>query len=257
MSVICKLDPRIKLLLIIMLTVLVFFVSKLYIAVFLVLSFIVIRLAAKVQLNVKIFIKNLSFFSVFIILMQTIFGPGENFIISPLFPHSFPVLGGMGSLKWEGFILSMVIICRLSALVIIFPVFTEITSPGSLAVGLNALGLNYRTAFIVTTAFNLIPHFKEEALVIMDAQKLRGMQSFNKGFLLTKLKAYSGLALPLVLGAMRKAQSSSVAMDSRAFGIYKTRTWLERPKIKLCDVFSVAFSIIFFSGILFLNYGNF
>ncbi|MDR0323436.1 MAG: energy-coupling factor transporter transmembrane protein EcfT [Treponema sp.] len=254
MSIMNKLDPRIKLLLLIIFTAFVFFINRLPAAVCLLLSFLFIRLAARVTFNVIKCFKNLSLLAIFIIFIQTIFGPGENYIISPLFSQSFPVFGGMGSLKWEGFILSLVIICRLAALLIIFPVFSETTSPYSLAMGLNALGLNYRASFIVTTAFNFIPHFREEVLVIMDAQKLRGMRSFDKGFLLTKLKAYSGLALPLVLGAMRKAQSSSVAMDSRAFGVYKTRTWLEKPEIKLRDIISVILSIVLLSGILFLNH---
>jgi energy-coupling factor transport system permease protein len=90
----------------------------------------------------------------------------------------------------------------------------------------------------------------------MDAQKLRGARVFEKRSFLGKLKAYPGLAVPLVLGAMRKAKSSSVAMDSRAFGVYKTRTWLEKPKMKVYDLIFIALSLAFAAGILYLNYST-
>jgi energy-coupling factor transport system permease protein len=230
-----------------LLTVLVFFINKLPVIAFLTLVFILIRMIAKIPfLRIK-HIRNLSLLAAFIILMQSLFGPGENYIVKPLFL-------GMGSLKWDGFVLGLVIVCRVFALMIIFPVFAETTPPHRLAMGLYSLGFNYRAAFVITTAFNFIPSFVEEGRVIMDAQKMRGMSSFEDGSFFSRLKAYHGLALPLVLGAMRKAQISSVVMDSRAFGVYKTRTWLDKPQLEMYDILSLVFCIIFFAVILFINY---
>jgi len=254
MSVFCKFDARSKLVFIFLLTLLVFLVDKLSIIVCLLLSFIVIRLVAKIPFNGFKFFKNLTLLAVFIIVIQTLFGPGENYIVKPLFPPSFPLIGGLGCLKWDGFLLGLVIVCRLSAMMLILPIFTETTPPGEIAAGLCALGINYRTAFIITTAFNLIPLFREEALVIMDAQKLRGMRSFDRGSVFSGIKAYCGLAVPLMLGAMRKTQSSSVSMDSRAFGVYKTRTWIDIPKIKKSDYFFISSCVVFFAVFLIFNY---
>jgi energy-coupling factor transport system permease protein len=103
-------------------------------------------------------------------------------------------------------------------------------------------------------AFNLVPVFKEDALVIIEAQKLRGMRSFEEGSFFYKIQAYPFLVLPLMLGAMRKAQLSSIAMDSRAFGVYKTRTWLDKPKMNLYDFLYIAGCLIFTAFILFINY---
>jgi len=259
MSVLYKLDARTKLFFVFLLTLLVFLIDKLPVVVSLLLSFIILRLAVKIPFRGFKFFKNLTLLAIFIILMQTFFGPGENFIVKPLFPPSFPLLGGLGSLKWDGFILGLVIICRLSAMMLLLPVFTETTPPNQIAAGLCAVGFNYRTAFIITTAFNLIPLFREEALVIMDAQKLRGVRSFerrsfDRGSLFSGIKAYTGLAIPLMLGAMRKAQSSSVSMDSRAFGVYKTRTWIDIPQMKRIDCFFIASCVVFFVGFLIFNY---
>jgi len=247
MSVFFNLDARTKLFFILLLTLLIFFINTLVAAVCLPVSIIVIRFVTRIPLKGFKNLKNLTLLAIFIIFIQTLFYPGETFIVKPLFPASFPFLGGAGSLKWEGFILGIVIICRLAALILLLPMLTLTTSPYQISAGLCALGVNYRAAFVITTALNLIPAFKEEALLIMDAQKLRGMRKFG-------IKSYINLLVPLMLGAMRKAQASSVVMDSRAFGAYKTRTWLEKPKMKSLDFFFIAGSVVFFVIMMFINF---
>jgi energy-coupling factor transport system permease protein len=239
-------DARTKLFIILLLTFPVFFVSTFTASVCLLLSFIIIRFIAGIPVRGIKNIKNLTLLAVFIIFMQTLFGPGETFIIKPIFPASFPFFGGTGSLKLEGLIFGIMIVCRLAALMLILPVLTLTTPPYKIAAGLCALGINYRTSFIITTALNLIPLFKEEAFTIMDAQKLRGMRKFG-------IKSYISLLVPLMLGAMKKAQLASVAMDSRAFGVYKTRTWLDKPKMKSLDYFFMTGSVVFFIIMMFIN----
>jgi len=246
MSVFFNLDSRTKLFFVLLLTFLIFFINTLTASVCLLVSFIVIRFITRIPLKGFKYLKPLTLLAIFIILVQMLFGPGETFILKPLFPASFPLLGGTGSLKWEGFILGIVVICRLAALMLLLPMLTLTTSPHQISAGLCALGVNYRAAFVITTALNLIPSFKEEALLIMDAQKLRGMRKFG-------IKSYINLLVPLMLGVMRKAQISSVVMDSRAFGVYKTRTWLDKPKMKRLDFFFIAGSVVFFVIMMLIN----
>ncbi|MCL2266639.1 MAG: energy-coupling factor transporter transmembrane protein EcfT [Treponema sp.] len=266
----CFFDVRTKLVFVLLFTILVFIVDKLPVAVFLLLLSAVIRIISKALSGINKtaenhagssrnfpLVKNLTLLAAFIILIQMIFGPGSSYIVKPLFPSSLPALGGLGSLKWEGLLLGVIIVCRLFALVIILPVFTETSSPYQIAAGLCAAGLNYRTAFIITMSFNLVYLFRDEALVIMDAQRLRCQRSFerrNSGSILSRVRAYSGLLLPLMLGAMRKAQRSSDAMDSRAFGIYKKRTWIDKPVMKIRDFICITGCVIFFTGVLFVNF---
>jgi energy-coupling factor transport system permease protein len=254
MSVFYFLDARTKLFFVLLFTLLVFLLDTFSSIVCLLLLIAIIRITAGITFKegfsfkkIKYF-KNLTLLAIFIILMQTIFGKGENFIVKPLFPMSFPFLGGKGSLKWEGLLFGIVIVCRLAALALILPILTRTTPPHKITRGLCKIGINYRAAFIITSALNLIPVFNEEARVIMDAQRLRGMRKFG-------IKSYITLLIPLMLDAMQKAQISSTAMDSRAFGVYKTITWLEQPKMKPIDFFFIFGSVIFFTVIIFINYG--
>jgi len=259
MAFLISLDARTKLLCVLLITALIFLVDKIPAAVCLLFFLIVFRLAARVPFRSAKFFINLSLLAVLIILLQMMFFPGTNYIVKPLFPSSFPVFGGIGSLKMEGFFLGSVIACRLFALMVLMPVFTETTSPHKIASGLCALKINYRTAFIITSAFNLIPLFIQEAGLIIDAQKLRGLDSLEKARgvrkpLFSGIKAYCGLLLPLMLGAMRKAQVSAVVMDSRAFGIYKTKTWLDKSVMKTSDFLFIFACIAFIACILVINY---
>jgi len=224
-----KLDPRVKLLSVMLITIIVFIVDKFPVSVCLVLILILVRLWSKVSLFRIRYLLNLSLLAAFIILIQTFFG--------------------------GGLFLGLVITCRIFSLMLIFPILTQTSTPHELAAGLYALGLPYRIAFIITTAFNQVSHFSREAGLIMDAQKLRGLNVFeNRRAGLGKVKAYAEICLPLVLGAMRKAQISAAAMDSRAFGVHNTRTWLSKPKMKHGDYLFILGCCIFAAILLTANF---
>jgi energy-coupling factor transport system permease protein len=253
LSVKKQIDPRIRILLVSLFSVTVFIVDQLLVIIGLTLSFAVIRMAFKVPFrSIKTFL-TLSMLVTFIVLLQTLFGPGENYILKPLFSESLPLLGGMGSLKRDGFILGLVISSRLAALMILLPLLTAV-SPSQIALGLTGLGFNYRAAFIITSAFNFIPLFEDEGRAIMDAQKLRGARAFDNVSFFVKLKTYPGLVVPLVLGAMRKAKAAGTSMDSRAFGVYKTRTWMDKQPLGVKDYLSLVIYLLFVILTLWLNF---
>jgi energy-coupling factor transporter transmembrane protein EcfT len=53
---------------------------------------------------------------------------------------------------------------------------------------------------------------------------------------------------------MRKAQYAGIAMDSRAFGACRTRTWLTEIKMKREDFLAFAASFVFSAVMLALNF---
>ena len=231
-SFLYRLDPRTKLLLIPLLSMLVFIVNTLAAAIILLICFLALRMSVKIPFrNTKFYFKMLSAIIIFLIFLQMLFGPGETYIIGPF--------------RYDGFILGLVIGCRLVALMLLLPILTITTSPYMIVLGLTRLGLNYRASYVINTALNLVPVFEEEARNIMDAQKLRGMKAFEEGSFLDKAKAYPFLAMPLVLSAMRRAQLAGIAMDARAFGAYTSRTWLLHLKMKLPDYLSFAAFFVF------------
>ena len=250
-----KLDPRTKVLLSLLFTVVIFMVSRPPVAAGLTLSLVVLWFAAKMPFGkIRAYIKFLSAMVIFITVLQMIFGPGAHYIVKPLFPVWIPLIGGRGALKWEGLVLGFVSGCRLLALVLVLPMLIGTTAPHTLAQGLTRLGLNYKGAFIITSAINLIPVLEEEARYIIDAQKLRGLSAFEEKNILNKLKAYPALAVPLIIAALRRSQMMSFAMDSRAFGAYPGRTWLQPISMSAADYRALAASLVFCTIVLVLNF---
>ena len=223
-----------------MLSILAFIIDTLPVAAALLLCFLALRVSAKVPFSrVKFYFRLMSFVIGFIVLMQAAFAPGETYIL--------------WRFTLEGLLVGLVITLRIAALMLLLPILVLTTSPYMLILGLSRLGLDYRASFIISATLNMVPLFEEEARNIMDAQKLRGVKVFESGSFINKLKAYPSLAIPLMLGAMRRAQLAGIAMDARAFGAYKTRTWLLQIKMRGADYLSFAAFCIFAAGMLFLN----
>jgi len=137
----------------------------------------------------------------------------------------------------QGLHTGLMIACRIVALTALMPALTMTTEPPLLALGMTRLGLPYRAAYIITTTLNLIPSFEEEARQIIDARRLRGMQS-------VKWREYPAIVLPLMVKALRQAQLMALAMDVRAFGAYPTRTWLRVIRLSAVDYAAFTAGII-------------
>ena len=254
-SFLYRLDSRTKLMLVLFFTLIVFIVDQPFVAAALMLSFLGLLFAAKLPFKkITAYIKLLSALMVFVVVLQMLFGPGERYMLKPLIPESVPLVGGRGALKWDGLILGVVIVCRLTSLMLLLPMLTMTTTPRQLAMGLTRLGMPYKAAYIATTALNLIPAFEEDARIIMDAQKLRGMRAFEEGTLMDKFRAYPALAIPLLTGAMRRAQLLGIAMDARGFGAFKTKSWLESIRMTSADYRAFAAALVFAAAALILNW---
>ena len=253
-----RLDPRTKLLLTLFLTVPVFIVDNLALSACMMFFFIVLYITAKIPVK-KIFPygRFLVFLIAMVVVLQTLFGqetPATRYLLKPLVPEQVPFAGGLGSLKMDGLLTGLMISCRIVALSVLMPVLTETTDAGLLALGITRLGINYRAAFVITSTLNLIPSFEEEARSIMDACRLRGVTVFDKGNFFSKLKEYPAITFPLIVKAMKRASIMSLAMDARAFGAHKTRTWMRKIRMTTLDYLSFSAGIAFSVIIVSLNF---
>lgn len=185
---------------------------------------------------------------VFLFIVQSIFYPGEKAIIKPLIPTFVPLIGGIGKVTVEGICFAFLLTIRLLTMIILMPFFSMTTQMQTMALGLTKLGLPYHISFTTTSALNMVPILQSEVSIIMDAQKLRAMRIYEKGKIMDKLKSYTALVTPLVIGAMRRAQSMAVAMDSRAFGAMKTRTFLEDIRFTKWDWVFIVLTVIYSIG---------
>ena len=232
-----KCDPRVKVLILLVMSIIVFVCENLFVVTAMALIFLAQWFICKLPMkDIKGFLKVVTGMMGFIIVLQIIFyGDPDTAMWIYRFPEETPVIGGMG-FKWDGLFFGILLAIRFYALIMLLPTIVKTTRLDLLSLGIQGLGMNYKIAYMATTALNMIPAFQDEIRTIQEAQKMRGQTVFESGGLGEKIKGWISLVVPLVVGAMRRAQMMGVAMDTRAFGAYPQRTCISTLTLKKSDV---------------------
>ena len=253
-TIIHRLDPRAKTILILFLTIAIFAIRNFFIIAG-ILLFVLFswRLAGIPLSRMKTFFKFMTGLAVFLVIVQGLFF-GSRILFAPIIPDFIPGIGGIGSVKVDGILFGLLLSLRLFTLITLLPIVTMTTPVHLLTLGLTRMGLNYKISYLITSALNLVPTLQTEAITIMEAQKMRGMKVFESGTIKDKFKAYPALAVPLVIGAMQKAQLMGVAMDARAFGAYKDRTYIEDIKMDTKDWVVMVGGLITVLALIIMNF---
>lgn len=254
-SVLHRADPRFKTIVLIIYTMFIFIFTSFLSIGLLFLSILVLwKIAGIGYRTIVSYAKLLTVIFILLMIMQTIFYPGETILVEPLIPEGVPLLGGKGNIALEGILFGMILCLRVLTLMCTLPLLLVTTTIEELALGLVKMGLPYKIAFTATTALNQLPILRSDIVSIMNAQKLRGFTVFDDGKLFQKLKAFPTLVVPLVMGSMRRATLMGVAMDSRAFGSDKTRTYIMSLKIRPGDWLFLVVSLCYGVLLLYLNF---
>jgi energy-coupling factor transport system permease protein len=82
----------------------------------------------------------------------------------------------------------------------------------------------YEFAFSFSLAFRFVPTIAIEAQNIMDAQQSRGYEMQQKG-IINQVKNLFPLLVPLIISSIKRAFNVAEALESRAFGSEKKRTY--------------------------------
>ena len=121
----------------------------------------------------------------------------------------------------------------LSPIIAIAVIF--ITSrPGDLFQALVRWKLPYRLAYIPILALRFLPTVIVEIRTITDAQKSRALE-LEKGSIPSRIRKYIAIFVPLMIRMMRSALELGVALDSKGFGVMKTRTFSRELRWRLYD----------------------
>ena len=240
-----KLDPRVKMLWLACMFVLSFiFNHPLHLGV-LFISVLFLWIYMKIPFSeLKLFFKALTIVAIVTFFFQLLFYPGEHAIVSFSIPRWIPYFGGVTAITIEGLVNGIAMVLRLFIIVLTMPVITMSTSLEHLIISLIRMGMPYEIAFAATTALNLVPVLQSDALKIIDAQKARAFTALERGSFIDKIKAYVPLIVPLMVGSLKKGQQLEVAMESRAFGAYESRTYLTEIIMRSIDYVFAAFFVI-------------
>jgi energy-coupling factor transport system permease protein len=150
-------------------------------------------------------------------------------VLNAIFHRPLPsetMLFSLGPLtvSWEGLEIGLSIGLRVLFLVSTSLLFVATTDPHELVLSLvQQARLGYKLAFALLVAYRFLPLFADEYANIRAAARVRGIGS-DRGFL-ARFRSLRREAVPLLASAIRRAERLAIAMDSRAFGAYPTRTY--------------------------------
>jgi energy-coupling factor transport system permease protein len=205
----------------------------------LVLASILITFYRSAGLNFSFFLRKLRFFLVFgvLILVVQVLAVREGMLLLVFGP------GWARIAVWsEGLFSGMTMMLRFLNVVGSSFLFITVTDPNRLAYALMQLGLPYRPGFMLVTALRFIPVFHLELEQVRNAQMAKGIE-LEKLSPFKLVVAVRYLLAPLVISALGRVDALAVSMESRAFGLYSGRTYLERHELSARDCLPAAVAL--------------
>ena len=247
-----KLDPRTKILLVVLYIVALFCAKSL-----LTYGLMALCLAVCVRISrvgVKQLVRGLKPVLVIIIftgILNLFFTPGDRYIFEWGFLH----------VSDTGLRSAVFMVLRIMLLIMGTFLMTYTTSPISLTDGLERLlnGLKklhvpvHELAMMMSIALPFIPTLIEETDKIMSAQKARGAD-FESGNLIQKAKALIPILVPLFISAFRRADELATAMECRCYRGGEGRTKLHVLKYQRRDYIALTAGVLVVAAVLVLRH---
>ena len=251
-SLVHRLDPRVKLLIMVAYIVIVFlvkgFVGYGVLAAFLIVATMMSKLRLRFLLRS---VKPVLFIVAMTFVLNIFFTRGES---EPLLAWGFL------RIYREGIVFAVMMSLRLVFLLMGTSLLTLTTSPMALTDALERLLKPlklikfpvHEMAMMMTIALRFIPTLLEETDKIIKAQTARGAD-FESGNLLARAKAMVPLLVPLFVGAFRRADELAMAMEARCYhgGTNRTRMkvlHLQSIDAYACVVTAVVLALVVLEG---------
>ena len=256
-SVLHRMDPRMKLIIMILYIVMIFFI-KTFVGFGIVLVFLALTIALSHVPLLKVLksLKVIIILVIFTVVMSVLFynGKAEDLLWS----------AGILKIYKEGLLNAGRMALRLVFLVLGPTMLTFTTTPVELTDGLESLlkPLSYikfpvhELAIIMSIALRLIPTLVEETDKIQSAQKAR-CADFESGNVFKRAKAMIPVLIPLFVSSFRRAEDLAYAMDSRCYRGAKGRTRMKKLKVHFRDFAALFVMCVFFFAVLWLRYNFF
>ena len=250
-SVVHRLDPRTKLLLVVV-YIAALFLAEWFIS-YAVMAAVLATCVAISKVPPKSLVRGLKpvlFIIAFTAILNLFYTPGQEIWRWWIF-----------KITLEGVETAFFMMLRITMLIMGTFLLTYTTSPIRLTDGLESLlgPLKkihvpvHELSMMMSIALRFIPTLIEETDKIMSAQKARGAD-FETGSLLQRAKAMVPLLVPLFISAFRRADELAVAMECRCYHGGEGRTKLHVLHYQRRDVAAFAGGAVILAGVIVLRH---
>lgn len=238
-SLIHALDPRTKVISLIVMMVLIFLLNSPVEYMVAIALTIIMVLLSKVPIGFILKgLKPIWLLITFTAIINLLLGSGEIVI----FKWEFITI------TKEACFLAVSMMIRVVLLVVLSSLLTLTTPAMNLTTGIEKLLRplevikfpSHEVAMMMSIALRFIPTLTNEAEKIMKAQSSRG-NDFESGGIVKKAMAMVPLFVPLFISAFRRADELAMAMECRCYRGGKGRTSFKVLKYKTCDVVAFIF----------------
>ena len=246
-----RLDPRIKLLMLIAYIVALFVADTFYGLALCALFVIVAIFVSRVPFgSVLRSVKGIVFLLVFTSVLNLFFHGGNHLLVE----------WGIIHIYLEGVLFAIFLMFILIFLVLGSALLTLTTTPVSLTDGLESLlkPLKYikfpvhALALIMSIALRFIPTLMDETNRIIAAQKARGAD-FETGNIVKRVKAIIPILIPLLISAFRRAEELGDAMDARCYTNSPNRTKYKKLTFTWRDLVAALVVAALIAGVALFN----
>lgn len=239
-----KIDPRVKILFIVILTSLAVLAKDVvYLSIVLFFA-IIINLCLRVDLIQGI--KRIRhFFSIiiFITIVQSLTVKGGITLIN---------IENVNILTTKGMFFALEFLLRM--MIIVFSGTISFSTDGrEMADGLLKLHLPYEFVFMSSITLRFLPIFREEFSSRINAISIRGI-NIKKLKLMKKIKLYSYLIAPTITGCIIRSEDLAISAHSRGFRADRHRTMYREFKMGIVDWFLIVVALALCGAFLFFNY---
>ena len=251
-SVIHRLDPRTKLIMLVVYIVALFCAAN-WISYALTLVFLIVVIAASTIPLKSILrgMKPLVLILVFTGVLNLFFTPGQTQLVS---------FWGI-TIYTEGLVRAFFMVARILMLIAGTFLLTYTTSPIALTDGLESLlsplkvikAPVHELSMMMCIALRFIPTLIEETDKIMSAQKARGAD-FESGNLIARVKALVPILVPLFISAFRRADELATAMECRCYQGGEGRTKMKLLRYKRADLLCFGIGVLLLAAVFALVY---
>lgn len=246
-----RLDPRLKLLMLIAYIVALFIAKTFYGLALCALFAVFAVFISKVPFGAVLrSVKGVIFLLAFTAVLNVFFHGGENVLVQ----------WGVIRICLEGVLFAVFLMIRLAFLVIGSALLTLTTTPVSLTDGIESLLKPltwikfpvHALALIMSIALRFIPTLIDETNRIISAQKARGAD-FESGNIVKRVKAIIPILIPLLISAFRRADELGDAMDARCYTNSPHRTKYKKLTFTWRDLVAAVVAAALIAGVVLFN----
>ena len=156
------------------------------------------------------------------------------------------ILISMGSIEFAFSITFRILILALASCL-----FSLTTDSGDFLYALRRIGIPYEIAFTTGLVIYFFPMVVQETTLVRTSLETRGV-SLRKGNFKTRLATFRILIMSILMNFIEKSKYQAIAMDSRSFNMTKHRTSLKIMRFRLSDLVFMILTVVFTTSMIYL-----